>query len=245
MLLLANHEELPYHECMDQVSVQLPQPPKPKKNNFLFLEIGLFEMGFVVMLLTITFSTLNYFHVITLPQPSTLLPTLFPKKNPPLSDKQLQNNLTTFVLSTLKSPYQPQSYTFQKTTSGNIVTISSTWQQQGSSFTAKLTYDQSTNTQTGINLQTTISSPSAEATSRIAQKLFVTYFIGFTPQATNLGCYVKKENNSFICFSPYVGNKNGNISYQTTVIPNLSLIILSTCQKTGTALDSPGCSQER
>jgi len=57
---------------MDPSPITLPQPETPKKKGFFkalfFFEIGLFEVGFVVLLLGSIFLVLNYFNVIHLPQ---------------------------------------------------------------------------------------------------------------------------------------------------------------------------------
>ncbi len=93
-----------YHQCMDENQFQSPQPPSRSKfKKFLFFtEIGLFEIGFVVILLGAIVGALQFFHVINLSKYQSYLPNISS-----LVPHFYSQNIAKKDLSTLLFPNSP------------------------------------------------------------------------------------------------------------------------------------------
>lgn len=83
-----------------QQPVILPQQPQPQKKPvkaFLLLEVGLFEVGFVLVLLGLIFGILNYFNILKL---STAIPALSFLPHIPVAQPQIPHGITAIPTGT-------------------------------------------------------------------------------------------------------------------------------------------------
>lgn len=94
--------------------ITLPEAPQVQKKNarkgFLFFEVGLFEIGFVTILLVIIFGVLNYFHILNLSsqiRQLSFLPTQTTPTPVPIPTALINDSIIKYIQESMQSTFLP------------------------------------------------------------------------------------------------------------------------------------------
>lgn len=201
-------------------------PTNPKKDHKLktlfFLEVGLFEVGFVALLLFIIFGLLVFFRII---DPSkTFLSHVFPSKNIPVPSIQQPDDFShtanNFLQKNLATKYVPLEKQYRKESAKDSTFYTLPLTQPD--FTGKFIYriHNATHELDKMSISGTIIKPKDITTlsSDNAAKIIKAYTP--LPADLKLNCNLLNENpeNSSMCFIAYRSN-NLTIGYEL-ISPN-------------------------
>lgn len=228
---------------MDSGQFEIPQnQSNPHLGKFkkllLFTEIGLFEVGFVTLILFIIFGSLVFFHVIALnkiPFANTL-PSLFHQKSSTSSisvPKTPIDAANIYIEQNLTQKYQPSQKNYTANSATNPTLYNLIWDNSSFSGRMRIKINYPTQNVDKYLLTGTIDKPKGVTalTPDIAAKLFKTYFI--TPNTIAWRCDFASDipANTTMCFTAYKKD-NLFIGYEVISPNDQAQIVLISCQST-------------
>lgn len=226
---------------MEQANNQilLPQQPQPQKKNkfktLLFLEIGLFEIGFVVIALVLVFAALNYFKIIklrpTLSLLSSLPHSLIRNQSPtpvPLSISTIQSAVATFAANNIQPALLPKSginsVKVKKSPTGFLLAWTTTNPLANIQFIAL--YDKTQTQLQELRGFIYTSDPSYKISSNSADMLIKKYFIIPSNFSGSWHCANEIKGQNIICDQFSIESKTG-YGIITTVASSSSYLLLT------------------